>query len=157
MLSLDIQLNSLEKTLEVGQIIGTSIDADSVILLFGEMGTGKTTLTKSICQGLGVAPEIVISPTYTIVNIYPGRWTIHHVDLYRLEQTSDLENFDREDLISDGGITLVEWPEILLPILSDEPQLEIQLTAIGETQRLLKLNTSSMKFNSLFSALKKEL
>ena len=149
-----IVLHSLDDTENIGKLIGKNVSLGTIILLSGELGAGKTTVAKSICAALGVNPDVVISPTYTLVNVYQGQWLIHHVDLYRLSSPEDLDNFDWDDLISDGGITLVEWPELLKPLLGKEPQLMIELRSRGENTRMMEIRHLHDSFDSLFEALK---
>lgn len=148
------QLDSLETTDTFGRLMGTNLSQGCILLLTGNLGAGKTTLTKSICAGLGIDPDIVISPTYTMVNIYEGQWPIHHVDLYRLTEPDELDAFDREDLISDEGITLVEWPQLLEPLLLSEPRLALSLETLDENSRQLDIQPMNDTFESLFQALK---
>jgi tRNA threonylcarbamoyladenosine biosynthesis protein TsaE len=103
-----------------------------------------------------VLPEIVTSPTYTLVNIYPGDWPVFHVDLYRLNAPEDLDDFDREDLISAEGVTLVEWPKFLLNYLSDEAVLNLSFNTVSEHQRQLSLESESADFDILFKTLEQE-
>ncbi|MBF0287535.1 MAG: tRNA (adenosine(37)-N6)-threonylcarbamoyltransferase complex ATPase subunit type 1 TsaE [SAR324 cluster bacterium] len=148
-----IELRSLDDTSALGQLLGDHLMPGVVVLLYGNLGSGKTTLTKSICAALGVDADIVTSPTYTLVHIYSGKWTIHHVDLYRLSSPDDLDNFDREDLICDEGLTLVEWPELLQTILTSEPQLLIQLQMLENEKRMMGIQGLHHPFDSLFDAL----
>ena len=99
----------------LGKKILKELDADikSIYRMFrlfqGDLGSGKTTLCKNICASLGVPINLVTSPTYTMVNMYSyNSRVIHHLDLYRLEDQNELEDFDFEDLIAVDGITLVE-------------------------------------------------
>jgi tRNA threonylcarbamoyladenosine biosynthesis protein TsaE len=108
MRKLILDLSSLENTDAVARKIAAHLLPGAILLFWGSMGAGKTTFAKSLCAGLGVLPEIVTSPTYTLVNIYPGDWTVFHVDLFRLNASEELDDFDRDDLITDEGITLVE-------------------------------------------------
>ena len=149
-----IVLHSLDDTENIGKLIGKNVSPGTIILLSGDLGAGKTTMAKSICAALGVNPDVVISPTYTLVNVYQGQWLIHHVDLYRLSSSEDLDNFDWDDLISDGGITLVEWPVLLKPLLEKEPQLMIELRPLEENTRRMEIRHLHDSFDSLFEALK---
>ena len=146
-------LHSLDDTENVGKLIGKNLISGTIILLSGELGTGKTTVTKSICAALGVNPDVVISPTYTLVNVYTGKWLIHHVDLFRLSSPEDLDNFDRDDLICEEGITLVEWPELIKPLLAEEPRLMIELDFLEEDTRRMAIRPLYDPFDSLFDAL----
>ena len=146
-------LNSLEETAIVGKLIGTHLTPGSIVLLSGALGTGKTRLAKSICAALGVNPDVVISPTYTLVNIYEGLWPVYHVDLFRLSSTEDLEDFDWDDLISENGITLVEWPELLRSLLTNEPQLWMALHSLPDETRIVEVQPLQGSFDSLLKAL----
>ena len=145
-----LQLPTPEATQAWGERLGAQLEAGTVVLLNGPMGGGKTTLAKGIGSGLGLAATSVTSPTYTIVHIYSGRVPVHHVDLYRLEEESQLEAFDPEELIPPEGVSLIEWPDLIREGLPEAPTLEIRLppTPAG---RHLELETA---FPELFSLLK---
>ena len=153
MRKLIIELNSLAITDTVSREMATHLFPGAILLLWGSMGAGKTTFIKSLCAGLGVNPEIVISPTYTLVNIYPAHWSIFHVDLYRLTAPEQLDDFDREDLIAEEGLTLVEWPEYILNYLTNEPFLNMHFETVSENQRRLFLESDSGEFDILFDTL----
>lgn len=127
---LTLKLNSLADTHRAGLLLGQALPRSAIVLLEGGMGAGKTTLAKSVCEGLGIPPEIVISPTYTLVNVYPGRWPVYHVDLFRLETPEALLELDRDDWINPEGPTLIEWPETARPLLSGDKVLEIALELV---------------------------
>ena len=150
----EIDLYSLGKTDIVAKKIATHLFPGSIVMLWGEMGSGKTTFTKSLCNGLGVSSEIVSSPTYTLVNVYPGKHPIFHVDLFRLISSQELSDFDRQDLITDEGITIIEWPKFILNFLSDEPILNMNFETISEKKKQLKLESHSPEFDILFDTLK---
>ena len=156
MRKLIIDLSSLENTDAVAREMATNLFPGAILLFWGSMGAGKTTFAKSLCAGLGVLPEIVTSPTYTLVNIYPGDWPVFHVDLYRLNAPEELDDFDRDDLITDEGVTLVEWPQFLLNYLSDEPVLNLVFETVSEYQRRLSLESESADFDILFKTLEQQ-
>ena len=80
-----------------------------VVLLDGEMGAGKTTTTKLIADAIGVVDDVT-SPTYTLVHTYSGgRLTLHHADLYRLKSTAEIDDLGLEEMLSAGGVLLIEW------------------------------------------------
>ncbi len=95
---------------EIGQKIGRLLDRSSVILLDGELGAGKTTLTKGIAKGLNVE-ETVNSPTFTIAKMYQGRLILNHLDVYRLEGLD--EDIGIEDYIGEDEVLVVEWSKFL--------------------------------------------
>ena len=156
MRNLTLELNSLEKTEYVALKMAEHLFQGTVMLFWGDMGSGKTTFIKSLCSGLGVLPEKVTSPTYTLVNIYKCNWSIFHVDLFRLNSPEQLYDMDRDDLIADQGITMVEWPEILQSYLTDEPVLNLRFTTISDNHRRLILETESSEFDILFDTMEQQ-
>lgn len=94
----------------MGERIGRSVRAGTVIAFRGGLGAGKTTLTKGIARGLGV-PDEVTSPTYTLVFEYQGRFPLRHVDAYRLGSASDFEDIGGRDLMARDGLCVIEWSE----------------------------------------------
>ena len=94
-----------------GKELGEAASAPLVISLTGELGAGKTTLAKAICDGYGVA-EPVTSPTYALVHKYEAEKSpVYHVDLYRLDNESQLTNIGWDDLLLERALVIVEWPE----------------------------------------------
>ncbi|TDJ50892.1 MAG: tRNA (adenosine(37)-N6)-threonylcarbamoyltransferase complex ATPase subunit type 1 TsaE [Nitrospina sp.] len=124
-----------EETIRLGVKIGENLQAGDLVLLFGDLGSGKTTLTQGIARGLGVAEnEYVRSPSFTLINEYRGRIPIFHIDLYRIESASQLENLGLEEILFGEGISIVEWAEKLFPdnqkdslIENHQPRIEISL------------------------------
>lgn len=105
------QTSSEEETIEAGRELAELIARPAVLLLIGNLGAGKTTLTKGLVNGLGAAlPDEVSSPTFTLIHEYaPGIW---HLDLYRLETDAELLTLGLDDLMSDSaGVLIVEWGE----------------------------------------------
>ena len=153
MRNLTLELKSLQKTEFVARKMSQHLFQGAILLFWGDMGSGKTTFIKSLCSGLGVLPEKVTSPTYTLVNIYKFNWYIFHVDLFRLTDPEQLYDMDRVDLIADQGITMVEWPHMLQNYLTDEPVLNLRFITISEHQRQLLLETESCEFDILFNTM----
>lgn len=152
MRSLLLTLSSPESTHQAGMALGaalldSTVPANPIILLNGQMGSGKTTLIKSICQALGINPRVVTSPTYTLVNVYPGRLSVYHVDLFRLEQPEALLEMDQDDWVNPEGLTCIEWPDAARPLLRGEPVLELNLEPMaqnpsGRTMEVIALDDS---------------
>ena len=155
MRQLTLKLNSLADTHRTGLLLGQALPRWAIVLLEGGLGAGKTTLAKSICEALGIRPEIVISPTYTLVNVYPGHWPVYHVDLFRLETPEALLELDRDDWINPQGPTLIEWPETARPLLSGDRVLEITLGLVGTApdSREMALREDGEGYGPVFTAL----
>jgi tRNA threonylcarbamoyladenosine biosynthesis protein TsaE len=129
---------SPEETMKIGMELARSLPVPGVILLRGDLGTGKTTLTRGIAQGLGLKdPSLVNSPSFTLINVYQGSCPIYHVDLYRLHGARDLYSIGLDDFLGKEGVTIVEWSERLA--FSLEGAIEIELKDAGDDQRKLRI------------------
>jgi tRNA threonylcarbamoyladenosine biosynthesis protein TsaE len=112
--TLTINVCSLEETHALGREMGGRITPGTVILLHGDLGSGKTTFVQGLARGLGVPDtEYVTSPTYTIINDYIGRCPLYHLDLYRISDTEELWNIGVEEIFDGRNVVAVEWPERL--------------------------------------------
>ncbi|HYO47614.1 MAG TPA: tRNA (adenosine(37)-N6)-threonylcarbamoyltransferase complex ATPase subunit type 1 TsaE [Gemmatimonadota bacterium] len=101
-----------EETAAIGEALGRAAPDGAVILLEGPLGAGKTTLAQGVGAGCGVR-DPVTSPTYNLILHYAGDRPFTHVDLYRLEDQTELETLDLEEMLGGSGVTCVEWPELL--------------------------------------------
>lgn len=121
-----------------GAELGAASKAPLVIALTGELGAGKTTLAQAICKGYGVT-EPVTSPTYAIVQQYSSaRSPVYHIDLYRLDDASQLTNIGWDDIIAEHALVIVEWPERAGERMPDDPlHIELDYVADDATKRLL--------------------
>ena len=122
-----------------GRELGRATTPPLVITLTGELGSGKTTLAQAICEGYGVTEEVT-SPTYALVHRYAApKSPVYHVDLYRLDNPSQLTNIGWDDIISDHALVIVEWPERAgSRIPDDHVPIDIDYVA-GESDRRLLL------------------
>lgn len=137
---------SPEETRRIGVKIGRCLTVPGIVLLKGNLGTGKTTLTRGIAQGLGLEdPSLVNSPSFTLVNIYHGKCPIYHVDLYRLEGERDLYSIGMDDFLGSDGVTVVEWSERLTTATVDAVEIEIE--DAGDDSRVLYLRVPPNKKN----------
>jgi tRNA threonylcarbamoyladenosine biosynthesis protein TsaE len=134
----DIFAKSPEDTQKIGFEIGQTLPIPGVVLLRGALGMGKTTLTRGIARGLGMDdPNLVSSPSFTLVNVYQGRCPIYHVDLYRLDGVKDLYSIGLDDFLGKEGVTIIEWSERLafgLPLA-----IEIEIEDAGDDKRVLHI------------------
>jgi tRNA threonylcarbamoyladenosine biosynthesis protein TsaE len=110
-----IETKSPEKTMAVGRALAALLRQGDCIPLIGEMGSGKTTFVQGVARGLGVPESVAVnSPSFTLINRYTGRIPLYHIDLYRLSKQGDLEDIELDDVIYGDGVTLIEWPELIL-------------------------------------------
>jgi tRNA threonylcarbamoyladenosine biosynthesis protein TsaE len=138
--SREIITHSSDETIERGREIGAQLSPPALILLSGDLGAGKTTLTKGIASGLGAAQvDEVTSPTFTLVHKYEGRALVYHVDLYRIGDAHDLETLGLEDVFSEHAVVIVEWPE-KLSLRTDWPVVRVHLEHISEDTRRIAIS-----------------
>jgi tRNA threonylcarbamoyladenosine biosynthesis protein TsaE len=139
----EILTQSSEETTEFGRTLAARLRAPVLILLRGDLGAGKTTLTKGIISGLGAAAEEdVTSPTFNLVHVFKTQTEppvkVYHVDLYRLEGTHNLESIALEDILSEPSIAIIEWSE-RLTLRTDWPIIRIELDHAGEDARRIRI------------------
>ena len=114
-----IETNSERETYELGVRMGRDAAAGQVYILIGDLGVGKTVFTKGLADGLGIG-EQVSSPTFTIVQIYEeGRLPFYHFDVYRIGDVEEMEEIGYEDYIYGGGVSLIEWADLIEEILPE--------------------------------------
>jgi tRNA threonylcarbamoyladenosine biosynthesis protein TsaE len=143
-----INLNSIEDTIKFGEKLGSLLKMGDIICLNGDLGAGKTTLSKSIGAGLGVK-EYITSPTFTLINEYEGRLPLYHFDVYRLNSYEELEDLGVEDYFYGDGVCLVEWAE---KISEDLPELRLEIyLARGDSddKRVLKMKAFGNRYKTL--------
>jgi tRNA threonylcarbamoyladenosine biosynthesis protein TsaE len=104
---------SPEETFRIGRILADGLKAGDVVALTGELGSGKTCLTQGIARGLGVPDGYAVtSPTFTLINEYPGRqMALYHLDVYRLTGCDDLPDMGYDEYLSGNGVMVIEWAE----------------------------------------------
>ncbi len=129
---------SVEETRALGEELGRDVlRAGDVVVLSGELGTGKTALAQGVGRGLGVAGPVV-SPTFTLVREYEGRIRLCHVDVYRLERVQEFHELGIEEQLEES-VTLIEWGEVAGSAVPSE-RLEVRLTAgAGPDERIIEL------------------
>jgi len=115
-----LHIASEKETERIGEAIGRAAEPGTVVALIGDLGTGKTTLTKSIARGLGVT-EIVTSPTFNIIREYKsGRIPLYHFDVYRIGDPDEMFELGYEEYFYGDGICVVEWADIIEELLPED-------------------------------------
>ena len=120
-----------DELIAYGKKLGLMLQAGDVLVLTGDLGAGKTTITKGIAKGLGIT-QMIKSPTYTIVREYDGRLPLYHLDVYRIG--NDPDSIDLDDFLYGDGVTVIEWGNLLDTQLLDD-YLDIQLTPSGDGRK----------------------
>lgn len=130
---------SEQETIDVGVRLGASVSVGDIVLLFGNIGSGKTVFSKGIALGLGVETTVT-SPTFTLIQVYQGRIKMYHFDLYRLNSTYELFDIGYEELLySEDGVAVVEWPERLHE-LCPESYIKVEIESINESSRKITID-----------------
>jgi tRNA threonylcarbamoyladenosine biosynthesis protein TsaE len=131
----EVITHSAEETTLWGREFAKRLTPPALVLLTGDLGTGKTTLTKGIVAGLGAANEDeVTSPTFTLVHVYGSTNKVYHADLYRIETFHDFETLGLEDMFATPSVAILEWSE-KFPLLSPWPQIRVRLEHLGGDAR----------------------
>ena len=128
---------SEEETAAAGARLGESLRVGDVVLLYGDLGAGKTAFVRGLAAGLGASADEVSSPTFTIVQEYAGRMTVYHVDLYRLDER-EVDDLGLEELVLGDGVVAIEWAERWRGRPDDA--ISVQIEDAGEEQRRIRIS-----------------
>jgi tRNA threonylcarbamoyladenosine biosynthesis protein TsaE len=152
---IDITTQSVDETQKLGQKVGTLLKYPLIIALIGDLGSGKTAFVQGLAGGLDVSADYYItSPTFTLINEYPGRLPLFHVDLYRLETLNDLDAIGLDELLCDRAVIAIEWADKLSVDLSNE-YLAVRFQIIDENCRKVKMIGYGQNGINLINALEK--
>jgi tRNA threonylcarbamoyladenosine biosynthesis protein TsaE len=123
--------HSPEETMKIGEKIGQQLKSGDILSLEGTLGSGKTTLVKGVAHALEIK-ELVTSPTFTIMSVYDGRLKLYHIDLYRLNDPSELDYLGLSDMMYQDGVSLIEWGEKALDELpTDTVRIKLSINQDG--------------------------
>jgi tRNA threonylcarbamoyladenosine biosynthesis protein TsaE len=138
-----MESTSESDTESAGEALGRDLKPGDVVLLFGDLGAGKTAFVRGMARGIGANPDDVSSPTFTIVQEYAGRSaTLYHVDLYRLEP-AEVDDLGLDDLVSADGIVAIEWAERWKGRPDDVT--EVRLEHRGEDRRAIDIRPGACR------------
>ncbi len=115
----NLKTKSEEETIELGKRIGDLLESGDILCLTGDLGAGKTALTKSIAAELGIE-DYVTSPTFNIVNQYFGKINLNHFDVYRIENIEEMYEIGYEEYFYSDAINIVEWANLIEELIPDE-------------------------------------
>ena len=137
---LRFETHSDEETRSLGRRLGKQFPQKAVVLLIGELGAGKTTLTKGIVEGRGAAKaDDVSSPTFTLIHEYGSPVSVYHADLYRLDTAEEARRLGLEELFDEPALVLIEWGERFPEILPDD-RIEVRLFHQGIDDRAIEVS-----------------
>lgn len=143
-----ITVRSEKETIAIAQNIESEKFPNMVICLNGDLGSGKTVFSKGFAQAMGI--DEVTSPTFTIIKEYIGELPLYHMDVYRLEDSN--ENIGIEEYFDKGGVTIIEWADIIKDILP-EKRLDITFKITGENKRVMVLTPHGEEYINICEAI----
>ena len=143
-----ITVHSDNETIAIAQNIESEKFPGMVICLNGDLGSGKTVFAKGFAHAMGI--EEITSPTFTIIKEYNGELPLYHMDVYRIEDTN--EELGIEEYFDKGGVTIIEWANIIKDILPEE-RLDIKLKIVHENTRVIVLNPHGDKYINICEAI----
>lgn len=144
-----------DETQKLGKTIGKWIEHPLVIGLSGDLGSGKTVFVQGLAKGLEVPDQYYItSPTFTLINEYPGRFPLFHIDLYRLDGIGDLEDIGLDELLCDQAVIAIEWAEKMSPDLPAQ-HLAMTLEITDDDYRRISLIAYGPNLVNLIKALER--
>jgi tRNA threonylcarbamoyladenosine biosynthesis protein TsaE len=151
--SLTIDLSSLEATIDLGRRLGRLLFPGAVVALVGQLGAGKTHLVRAIAEGLDTPDSrLVTSPTFVLIQEYPGRLPIYHFDAYRLVGSIPFAELGVHEYLEGEGVCLIEWADRVAECLPHE-HLSIALTVTGETTRRASMQAHGEAYAKLLDDL----
>ncbi len=149
-----IYTSSPAETLQLGQMMATLLRPGDVVCLTGDLGAGKTLLTKGLAAGLGIT-EDVTSPTFTVLQVYEAKTPVYHFDLYRLENAEELVDIGFDEFVFGGGISIIEWAD-KFSYCMPEQYLHVAIThGTSPETRAIQIQARGTHYESLVEELKK--
>lgn len=140
---------SVRQTLNIGRLLSRQLKQGDIVCLAGELGSGKTILTKGIAWGLGIGIQEIVSPTFVLLRQYTkGRLPLYHFDFYRLDSAVDILGLGYEEYFYDDGITVIEWPD-RLKYLTPRDYLLIELAVRGNKKRSFEFRAFGKDYQRL--------
>jgi tRNA threonylcarbamoyladenosine biosynthesis protein TsaE len=137
------------ETIRTGKRLGHLLQSGDVVALVGDLGTGKTQFIKGLAEGVGVGKATYVSsPSFTLINEYPGRIPFYHIDLYRLESEKEAEGLGLEEYVRGNGITAIEWADKISSLLPDE-LLWVQIHYTGEHSRTIEITPKGKRYEAI--------
>jgi tRNA threonylcarbamoyladenosine biosynthesis protein TsaE len=134
--------SSAEETHFSGKELSASLNKNDIVAFIGDLGAGKTTFIKGVCEGLGIEKDLVNSPTFSYLNSYISeKCPVFHFDLYRIKKENDFLALGFDEFLEADGITLIEWADIILPSIKNYGKrlVLIKISLVSENKRLIKI------------------
>jgi len=139
--------NTVEETIELGKKIGRSLKPCDIVCIDGDLGSGKTHLTKGIALGLGI-DEHITSPTFNIVNEYEGRIKLYHFDVYRVNDPDEIAAIGFDEYIFSNAVSVIEWSDYIKELIPDE-HIQINISNESETRRSINIQFFGKRYDNI--------
>lgn len=139
--------NTVEETIELGKIIGRSLKPGDIVCIDGDLGSGKTHLTKGIALGLGIY-EHITSPTFNIVNEYEGKIKLYHFDVYRVNDPDEIAAIGFDEYIFSDAVSVIEWSDYIKELIPDE-HIQINIANESETRRSINIEFFGKRYDNI--------
>lgn len=130
----EVVSHSVEETFSIAEKFAGTVKPGQVVLLEGDLGAGKTHFVKGFVRAFDLNPDIVSSPTFTIINEYEGTLPVYHFDFYRIENIEEALEIGTEEYLYGTGVCIIEWPSRVREILPDDA-LTVRITTIAPEKR----------------------
>ena len=143
------KITSRKETIDLGEKLGKLAFPNMLITMNGDLGAGKTTMTKGIAKGLDI-DAIINSPTFTIMKIYEGRYTLYHLDVYRITNSND--DFELEEYFENDGVCVIEWAEQIKDLIP-ENRLDIIIKDLGDEERMIEIISNGKSYDEVLKQL----
>jgi tRNA threonylcarbamoyladenosine biosynthesis protein TsaE len=139
--------NTVEETIELGKKIGGSLNPGDIVCIDGDLGSGKTHLTKGIALGLGIDDHIT-SPTFNIVNEYEGRIKLYHFDVYRVNDPDEIAAIGFDEYIFSDAASVIEWSDYIKELIPDD-HIQINMANESETRRSISIQFFGKRYDKI--------
>jgi tRNA threonylcarbamoyladenosine biosynthesis protein TsaE len=126
------------ETKRIGSDFSKNLRSGDVVAFFGELGSGKTTLIKGICEGFGIEKGVK-SPSFVFLRIYKGEMILYHFDFYRLRRKEEMVNAGFDEFFYEGGVVLIEWADRVGELLP-ESRFDVRMRILSETEREIEIS-----------------
>jgi tRNA threonylcarbamoyladenosine biosynthesis protein TsaE len=147
--------NSTQRTIQIGSVLGKELKPGDIISLIGDLGSGKTCFARGVAIGLEADERYISSPSFIIVNVYPAKHPVYHIDLYRLSGNEEIEEIGIVEMMEEGkGVYVVEWADRMIELLPSE-RMDVHLTWLDASRREITLVARGERYIRILERLKR--
>lgn len=152
-MKIHFRTKSSDETERIGFKLGSLLKRGSIVLVSGDLGVGKTVLTKGIAKGMGI-DDYVTSPTFMIVNEHMGEIPLYHFDVYRIDDYRELYDIGYEEYFYGDGVCVIEWPEKIMPLIPEENIFIHIYMGDSFDERVVEIDSNGTKYDEVIKEMK---